>query len=130
MRDRADVIYQATLFDGQWVGHADFLIRTDRPSALGDWSYDIADTKLARRLKVPALLPMATYALRVTELQGIAPGRLVVVTGDKVEHPWRLSTSLPTHNAAARPWSTPSRHRQSPSPRPAPNVPNAVGPEV
>lgn len=90
MRDGADVIYQATLFDGEWVGHADFLVRTDRPSALGDWSYDIADTKLARRLKVPALLQMATYAVRLTELQGIAPRRLVVVTGDKVEHPWRL----------------------------------------
>src|SRR6476646_4030314 len=37
-------------------------MRTDQPSDLGGWSYDIADTKLARRLKVPALLQMATYA--------------------------------------------------------------------
>jgi uncharacterized protein len=90
MRGGADVVYQATLFDGRWVGHADFLLRTDRPSRLGAWSYDIADTKLARRLKVPALLQMATYAARLETLQGVAPRRLVVVTGDKAEHPWRL----------------------------------------
>ena len=95
MRDGAEVIYQATLFDGQWVGYADFLLRTDRPSILGAWSYDIADTKLARRLKVPALLQMATYAERLTTLQGSAPRHLVVVTGDKSEHPWRLIDVAP-----------------------------------
>ncbi len=53
MRDGADVIFQATFFDGRWRGHADFLFkRPDRPSPLlGAWSYDIADTKLARSVK-------------------------------------------------------------------------------
>lgn len=91
MRSGADVIYQATFYDGQWGGQADFLRRTDRPSELGGWSYDIADTKLARRLKVPALLQMATYAERLAELQGVPPAFLTVVTGDGVEHPWRLA---------------------------------------
>ena len=95
MRAGVDVIYQATLFDGEWVGHADFLLRAERPSDLGEWSYDIADTKLARRLKVPALLQMAMYAARLETLQGVAPQRLVVVTGDKVEHPWRLVDVAP-----------------------------------
>src|SRR5664280_213282 len=90
MRYGAEVIYQATLFDGRWVGHADFLLRTPIPSSLGDWSYYIADTKLARRLKVPALLQMATYALRLAQLQGVPPRQLVVVTGDSAAHPWRL----------------------------------------
>ena len=45
MRDGADVIFQATFFDGRWRGHADFLFkRPDRASpVLGSWSYDIAD---------------------------------------------------------------------------------------
>jgi predicted RecB family nuclease len=91
MRSGADVVYQATFYDGRWGGQADFLLRTDRHSDLGDWSYDIADTKLARRLKVPALLQMATYAERLAELQGVPPGFLTVVTGDGVERPWRLA---------------------------------------
>ncbi len=90
MREGVDVVYQATFFDGRWGGQADFLLRTSQPSDLGPWSYDIADTKLARRLKVPALLQMATYAERLTVLQGVPPQLLTVVTGDGVERPWRL----------------------------------------
>lgn len=90
MASGAEVIFQAALFDGAWVGYADFLLRVERPSDLGSWSYDIADTKLARRLKVPALLQMATYAVRLEELQGIPPDQLTVVAGDNSRHPWRL----------------------------------------
>lgn len=91
MRDGVDVVYQATFYDGQWGGQADFLLRTNRRSDLGDWSYDIADTKLARRLKVQALLQMATYAERLEVLQGVPPEFLTVITGDGAEHRWRLT---------------------------------------
>lgn len=86
MRDGADRIYQATLFDGRWRGHADFLIRNDdRPSDLGGWSYDVADTKLARHLAVGALVQMGLYARRLTQLQGIPPERLTVILGTREE---------------------------------------------
>src|SRR4051794_38396207 len=90
MRASYDVIYQATLFDGTWGGQADFLLKTATPSALGNWSYEVADAKLARRVKVPALLQMATYADRLAVLQGREPERLFVVTGDGETRPWRL----------------------------------------
>ena len=51
MRAGADVIYQATFFDGRWRGHADFLVRVEVPSDLGPWSYEVWDTKLARHVK-------------------------------------------------------------------------------
>ncbi|MFX0537210.1 TM0106 family RecB-like putative nuclease [Ornithinimicrobium sp. Y1847] len=91
MRAGADVIYQATLFDGGWLGYADFLLRADRPSALGPWSYDIADTKLARHLSVAALLQMSGYAARLAELQGAPVMRLTVVGGDGTEHQFKPS---------------------------------------
>ncbi|MGB3257034.1 MAG: TM0106 family RecB-like putative nuclease [Ornithinimicrobium sp.] len=90
MQAGADVVFQAALFDGHWVGFADFLVRVERPGRFGSWSYDIADTKLARRLKVPALLQMATYAVRLTQVQGVAPRQLTVIAGDNASHPWRL----------------------------------------
>jgi predicted RecB family nuclease len=90
MRSGVDVVYQGTFFDGSWGGQADFLLRGERPSSLGTWSYDIADTKLARKLKVPALLQMAAYAERLTILQGLPPANVSVVTGDGQVHPWRL----------------------------------------
>jgi uncharacterized protein len=90
MSSGVDVVYQGTFFDEAWGGQADFLMRVERPSLFGDWSYEIADTKLARKLKVAALLQMATYAERLTVLQGVAPEFLHVVTGDGVSRPWRL----------------------------------------
>ena len=90
MRTGVDVVYQATFYNGSWGGQADFLMRVETPSDLGSWSYEIQDTKLSRHLKVPALLQMATYAERLAVLQGIAPDKLYVVTGDGDEKPWRL----------------------------------------
>jgi predicted RecB family nuclease len=51
MRAGADVVYQGTLYDGTWVGRPDFLVRVDRPSSLGSWSYTVVDAKLAREAK-------------------------------------------------------------------------------
>lgn len=92
MRAGADVVYQATFFDGTWRGHADFLLkRTDRVSDLGPWAYDVADTKLARRIKVPALLQMALYGDLLAGLQGVPPELLTVVTGDQQELVFRYA---------------------------------------
>jgi predicted RecB family nuclease len=91
MHAGAEVIFQATFFDGHWRGHADFLYRTDRPSpVLGAYSYDIADTKLSRGVKAAAIIQMCVYADLLERLQGVKPETIYVVTGDGVEHPYRL----------------------------------------
>ena len=101
MRGGADVIFQASFFDGRWRGHADFLLRRDdRPSALGSWSYDIADTKLAKRVKAAAILQMCVYADLLERLQGIPPETVSVVTGDGVLRPHRLADYAAYYRAA------------------------------
>ncbi len=77
-----DVIYQASFFDGRWRGHADFVCRVDTPSALGSWSYEAYDTKLARTTTAGALLQLGEYTRQIARLQGRAPHRLHVVLGD------------------------------------------------
>jgi predicted RecB family nuclease len=92
MRDGAEVIFQGTFFDGRWRGHPDFLLRRDdRPSTLGDHSYDVADTKLAKRVKAAAIVQMCVYADLLERLQGIPPETVSVVTGDGIAHPHRLA---------------------------------------
>jgi predicted RecB family nuclease len=49
------VIFQAAMFDGRFVGFADFLVRHGG-------RYQVSDTKLARSAKVTALLQIAAYA--------------------------------------------------------------------
>lgn len=53
--DGAPVVYQAAMFDGRFLGFADFLVRDDE-------RYRVVDTKLARSAKVTALLQLAAYA--------------------------------------------------------------------
>ncbi len=84
MRDGADVIYQATLFDGTWLGYADFLLRVDGAGAasdLGPHHYEVADTKLARRVKGGALLQMCVYSDLLARIQGRMPERMHVALG-------------------------------------------------
>jgi predicted RecB family nuclease len=76
-----DVIYQALFFDGEWLGYADFLLRVERPSAFGSWSYEVADTKLARRTKASAILQICSYVEQLSRLQGLQPTELHVVLG-------------------------------------------------
>ncbi|MDB5070940.1 MAG: family RecB-like putative nuclease [Candidatus Eremiobacteraeota bacterium] len=85
MRSGAEAIYQASFLDGAWTGRADFLIRVDEPSALGPWSYDVADTKLAIREKPQFLVQLCTYALLVASVQGALPRTVRALFGNGVE---------------------------------------------
>jgi predicted RecB family nuclease len=76
-----DVVYQATFFDGRWLGLADFLLRVERPSALGPWSYEVVDTKLARHVKASALLQICSYVEQLTAIQGLEPEWMHVALG-------------------------------------------------
>ena len=76
-----DVIYQATFFDGRWLGHADFLLRVEKPSALGPWSYEIVDTKLARQTKASALIQICSYVDQLTKVQRLEPEWMYVALG-------------------------------------------------
>ena len=78
----AEVIYQGVLLAGGWRGRADFLVRTGEPSALGNWSYEAWDTKLARRAKPSHVLQLAYYSDQLTRLQGHAPQWMHVILGD------------------------------------------------
>lgn len=67
------VIFQGRLEHGSWMGIAYFLHRIDVPSALGSWSYEPWDTKLARSAKPYFLLQLATYADLLGASQGLRP---------------------------------------------------------
>src|SRR4051794_27798867 len=62
MRAGAPVIFQATFLQDGWRGHVDFLERVARPSALGDWSYEVLDTKLARSVKPYFVIQLCLYS--------------------------------------------------------------------
>lgn len=86
MEDGADVIYQARLKEeGKWSGWADFLMKVDKPSNLGDWSYEVWDTKLANETKVGTILQIGLYSERVAQIQGVSPEYMGVIKPDGEE---------------------------------------------
>src|SRR6266487_933965 len=90
MSEGVDVIYQGTFFDGRWRCHPDFLLRVDRPSKLGAYSYEVADAKLARKAKAAAVLQCCVYAEQVAAIQGVEPEHITLILGDGTEEELRL----------------------------------------
>ena len=83
MRRGADVIHQGRLedADGRWSGYPDFLLRGDQPSALGAWSYEVLDAKLARSAKGAAVLQLLLYSDLLALAQGRVPERMHLALG-------------------------------------------------
>ena len=81
MRNGADIIYQAVLFDDRRLGYADFLRRVEQPSHLGEWSYEVWDTKLARHATASAVLQLCLYSDMVQKLQGRQPDEMHLALG-------------------------------------------------
>lgn len=77
----ADVVYQATFLDGPWGGRSDFLLKVDKPSALGTWSYEPVETKLARTTKAGAVIQLCFYSELLSRIQGAEPQWMHVVLG-------------------------------------------------
>jgi predicted RecB family nuclease len=80
MRDGAHVIVQAPLGNDDFSGVADILLRVEMPSALGTWSYEPMDTKLARETRAGTILQLCTYCEMLGAMQGAAPAQFHVVT--------------------------------------------------
>jgi uncharacterized protein len=89
LREGVDVVYQAALIGDGWRGVADFLIRVETPSALGGWSYEALDTKLARHAKPAYVLQLCFYSERLAALQGSEPERIHVLLGNQTMESFR-----------------------------------------
>ena len=83
MRRGVDLVYQGRLedADGRWSGYPDFLIRVERPSALGGWSYEVVDAKLARAAHGTALLQLLLYSDLLSAVQAREPERVHLALG-------------------------------------------------
>ncbi|APE18703.1 nuclease [Mycobacterium sp. WY10] len=89
---RAPVIYQAAMFDGRFVGFADFLVLD------GD-RYRLRDTKLARSVKVEALLQLAAYAETLGAAGVAVHDEVELVLGNGATSAYRVDELLPVYRS-------------------------------
>ena len=88
----APVVYQAAMFDGRFVGFADFLVRDGE-------QYRVVDTKLARSAKVPALLQLAAYADTLARSGVAVAPEAELELGDGTVTRHRLCDLIPVYRA-------------------------------
>ena len=89
---RAPAVYQAAMFDGRFVGLADFLVRDGE-------HYRVIDTKLARSPKATALLQLAAYAdVLATSGVPVAPDAELHL-GDGTVVRYRLCDLIPVYHS-------------------------------
>ncbi|HET6733934.1 TM0106 family RecB-like putative nuclease, partial [Mycobacterium sp.] len=87
---RASVIYQGAMFDGRFVGFADFLVFDGQ-------QYRLRDTKLARSVKVEALLQLAAYAETLSAAGVPVAPEVELVLGDGAMVSYRVDELLPVY---------------------------------
>lgn len=91
---RSPVIYQAAMFDGRFAGFADFLLLEEGPDGQ---RYRLRDTKLARSVKVEALLQMAAYVETLTAAGVPVAPEIDLVLGDGTAVSYRVDELLPVY---------------------------------
>lgn len=82
MQAGVDVIVQARLENAPFAGFADFLIKTDGASDLGNYHYEVWDTKLSSSLKSSFVIQLCCYAQMLEAIQGVRPANISVALGN------------------------------------------------
>jgi predicted RecB family nuclease len=77
-----DVIVQGRLACAPFAGYSDFLIKVPGASKLGDFHYEVWDTKLASTLKSSFVIQLCCYAEMLEEVQGVRPEQISVALGN------------------------------------------------
>ena len=90
MKTGADIIFQSTFQVGSLFGHPDFLRKVPTPSRLGNFSYEVIDTKLARIPKAHFVVQLCFYSDMLTVIQGLQPKMMSIVLGDQSEVNFRF----------------------------------------
>ncbi len=91
MKRGEPVIYQAALKEGRFAGYADFIIKVQGKSKLGDYHYEAWDSKLAHSTKPYFIIQLLGYSTMLAEIQGVFPASIAVVLGTKERRTYKTA---------------------------------------
>ena len=84
-----DLIYHAYLIDDNLRGEADFLIKCNTKSDLGDYSYEVYDTKITRNLKPRHITQITAYSDVLGKIQKVLPEKMYLIDGSDEYHSFK-----------------------------------------
>ncbi len=84
LKNGYELVYGGWLASGNWRGELDFLeINKTVKSNLGNWSYEIIDTKNSSKVKKDHIYQISLYSFLLKEAQGILPKNFYILLKDK-----------------------------------------------
>ncbi len=99
MKLGVDVIYQAALNNELWRGDSDFLIRCNKISQLGNYSYEVLDTKLSKRVEVKHIIQLCVYSELLSYVQGNMPKEMHLYLGDNQRYSFKITDYIYYYNS-------------------------------
>ena len=92
MKEGYDYIYHPLFEYENWVGEPDLLIKTNVPSALGDYSYFPADIKRAKQPKQENITQVLSYCYLLEKSQSVLPSKFIIINGtDHIPHEFEVA---------------------------------------
>ena len=86
LREGYELIYGGWLESGNWSGELDFLeIDKKNKSQLGDYGYEITDTKNSTKVRGDHIYQLGIYLELLKEVQGTLPKNFYILLKDKVK---------------------------------------------
>jgi uncharacterized protein len=82
MQAGADVIAQGCLALPPFAGYSDFLVKVAGSSTLGNYHYEVWDSKLASAVKPAFVMQLCCYSEMLAQLQGREPDYVTVALGN------------------------------------------------
>ena len=84
IKDGYGLIYKAYLLHEYFGGEIDFLIKNKSKSDLGDFSYEVYDTKVTKTLRPKHVLQTTGYSFLLSKIQGLMPKKMHLVDGTQL----------------------------------------------
>ncbi len=91
MKSGQEMIYQAVLLEKPWHATVDFLIKTQNPSSLGDYSYEPYNIKLGHVAKPEYILQLCTASYLLKQQQSNLPKYMRLTLGDGQSESFKTS---------------------------------------
>ena len=89
-----DLIYKAFFIEDRFRGEADFIIKNNSKSDLGDFSYEVYDTKITKNLKPKHVLQITAYSYLISKITGVLPRFMHLIDGNSEYHSYKVSEFL------------------------------------
>ncbi|MDP7580654.1 MAG: TM0106 family RecB-like putative nuclease [Nitrospinota bacterium] len=84
MKNGKELIYQGRLANGSWSGISDFLIKTSNKTKLGNYGYEVTDTKISSNPTPYHLIQISLYSDLLSKFQGRMPDEMhLILKGNK-----------------------------------------------